>query len=236
MFFSQDSASVAAVIPAMDRITSQLNYETGKAYHPSLAAAIKLARKKMDRYYSLTDSSSTYRIAMVLHPGMKLQYFHNQNWEEEWIEEAKCLVQEEYAARYEKISEESNVMPRMTTKTKPNDGFASFGDLSVTTHTRPSEIQEYLKSAVENVKDPLGWWVDNKHVYPKLHRMALDYLSIPATSTSVERVFSQGRHLLPFSRNSLSPSSIRAFLCFGSWARCGLVVMNDVVVAIKTKT
>jgi hypothetical protein len=44
----------------MDRITNQLNLQTGKAYHPSLAAAMKLARKKMDRYYSLTDSSVVY--------------------------------------------------------------------------------------------------------------------------------------------------------------------------------
>jgi hypothetical protein len=48
LFFSQDSASVAAVIPVMDRIMSNLHYETGKAYHPSLAAAMTLARKKMD--------------------------------------------------------------------------------------------------------------------------------------------------------------------------------------------
>ena len=76
----------------MDRIMSNLNNQTGKAYHPSLAAAMKLARNKMDRYYLLTDSSSAYRIAMVLHPGMKLKYFHNQKWEGEWIEQAETLV------------------------------------------------------------------------------------------------------------------------------------------------
>jgi hypothetical protein len=92
----------------MDRITSQLNYQTGKAYHPSLAAAMKLARKKMDRYYSLTDLSNVYRIAMVLHPGMKLEYFRNQKWEDEWIAEAEHLVREEYAVKYEKVAEKSN--------------------------------------------------------------------------------------------------------------------------------
>lgn len=57
--------------------------------------------------------------------------------------------------------------------------------------------------------------------------------TILATSTSVERVFSQGRHLLPFTRNSLSSSSIRAFLCFGSWSRCSLVVFGDVLAAMS---
>jgi hypothetical protein len=86
LFFSQDCVSVVAIIPAMDRITSNLNNQTGKAYHPSLTVAMKLTCKKMDHYYSLTYSSNVYCIAMVLHPSMKLEYFHNQKWEGEWIE------------------------------------------------------------------------------------------------------------------------------------------------------
>ncbi len=74
LFFSQDSASIAAVI---NRILNHLNSQTGKAYHPPVTAAMKLACK-MDRYYSLTDSSTTYRITMVLHLEMKLEYFRNQ--------------------------------------------------------------------------------------------------------------------------------------------------------------
>jgi hypothetical protein len=176
LFFSQDSASAAAVIPAMDRITNHLNHQTGKAYHPSLAAAMRLARKKLDRYYSLTDSSTIYRIAMVLHPGMKLEYFRNQKWEEDWIEEAENLVREEYVVTYEKAAKDPHAE---TTKAPNTNEFTSFGDLSVTTAPRPNEIQEYLSHPVNNVKDPLKWWVDNKNLYPNLHRMALDYLSVP---------------------------------------------------------
>jgi len=62
---------------------------------------MKLAKKKMDRYYSLTDDSSAYRIAMVLHPGFKLEYFQQHDWESDWIEEAKNLTQDEYMCTYE---------------------------------------------------------------------------------------------------------------------------------------
>jgi hypothetical protein len=237
----------------MDRLTSHLNYKTGNVYHPSLAAAMKLACKKMDRYYSLTDSSNVYHIAMVLHPGMKLEYFRNQKWEEEWIEEAENLVREEYISTYERTTDDANAMPAEDSDANNNSGFASFGDLSVTTVPHESEIQAYLTLPVENVKDPLKWWRANKHIYLNLHRMAQDYISIPgksshyifclkitigriATSTSVKRVFSQGRHLLPFARNGLSPSSIRAFLCFGSWSRCGLVLFSDVLEAVSLKS
>ncbi|KAF8225864.1 hypothetical protein L208DRAFT_1018455, partial [Tricholoma matsutake] len=51
--------------------------------------------------YSLMDSSNTYCIAMVLHPGMKLEYFPNQRWKDEWIEQAGSLVCKEYHAKYE---------------------------------------------------------------------------------------------------------------------------------------
>ena len=65
LFFSQDSTSVAAVIPAMNHILNHLNSQIGKAYHPSIIAAMKLTCKKMDCYYSLTNFSITYYITIV---------------------------------------------------------------------------------------------------------------------------------------------------------------------------
>jgi hypothetical protein len=43
----------------------------------------------------------------------------------------------------------------------------------------PHEINVYLTSTVEKVKDPLMWWWDHRKVYPNLSTMALDYLSAP---------------------------------------------------------
>jgi hypothetical protein len=54
-----------------------------------------------------------------------------------------------------------------------------------------------------------------------------------ATSTAVERVFSQGRQLLSFTRNRLSASSIRAYLCLGSWGRNDLIFFEDVLAAVR---
>jgi hypothetical protein len=54
-----------------------------------------------------------------------------------------------------------------------------------------------------------------------------------ATSVPVERFFSQGRHLLVFTRNRLSGESIRRCLCFGGWSRRDLVRMEHVVEAVK---
>jgi hypothetical protein len=42
-----------------------------------------------------------------------------------------------------------------------------------------SEIDRYLSTDVEDVRDPLMWWTEHKTMYPALSRMALDYLTIP---------------------------------------------------------
>jgi len=111
LYYFQDSASIAGVIPAMDTLTSNLDPDTKQPYHPSILAAMTLARKKMNRYYSLTDDAAPYRIAMVLHPGLKLEYFRLREWEKEWIDQAEKIVREEFAANYEKAaaSEETSV-------------------------------------------------------------------------------------------------------------------------------
>src|SRR5277367_3162115 len=111
------------------------------------------------------------------------------------------------------------------------------------------ELDRYLSTDPEHVTDALAWWYEHKHVYPRLHRMALDYLSIPgtlsnpnvgkfldhqfilATSVDVKHTFSQGRLLLSHIRNRLSVQSTRALLCLGMWSEIGYVKDKDVKAA-----
>jgi hypothetical protein len=44
----------------------------------------------------------------------------------------------------------------------------------------------------------------------------------------MERVFSQGRLLLPYIRNRLSSESTRALLCLGDWCRRGIVKDSNI--------
>ena len=53
------------------------------------------------------------------------------------------------------------------------------------------ELFAYLR--VEEIsfsKDLLSWWKEHADEFPRLARMARQYLSVPATSASVERLFS----------------------------------------------
>jgi len=117
--------------------------------------------------------------------------------------------------------------------------------------THRDELEMYLSTERElHVNDGLLWWHAWKHIYPRLSRMAMDYLSIPgdissfifnpvtyiyipfaATSVDVERTFSQGRLLLSHVRSRLSVQSTRALLCVGIWSLLGYVKDNDVKAA-----
>ncbi|KIK82194.1 hypothetical protein PAXRUDRAFT_154329, partial [Paxillus rubicundulus Ve08.2h10] len=64
--------------------------------------------------------------------------------------------------------------------------------------------------------------------YPHLSHMALDYLTIPATSVDVERLFSHGRLLLTHVCSCLTTQSTCTLLCLGYWSQVGLIKTEDV--------
>ncbi|KAG1836067.1 hypothetical protein DFJ58DRAFT_670031, partial [Suillus subalutaceus] len=76
-FFSCRMPNLAVVIPAMDHIDNVFTTGIIKTDNldPAICAALHIAKKTLNRYYPLTDRSETYRIAMVLHPCYKLEYF-----------------------------------------------------------------------------------------------------------------------------------------------------------------
>jgi len=73
LFFSRATPNLANVIPTMDIINDRL---TAKANDPAISPAIRsalgLAKKTLNRYYSRTDDSEAYRIAM----SKCYNYFH----------------------------------------------------------------------------------------------------------------------------------------------------------------
>ena len=43
----------------------------------------------------------------------------------------------------------------------------------------PPLLDRYLSTDPEHVTDTISWWYEKRFVYPCLHHMALDYLTIP---------------------------------------------------------
>ena len=97
-----------------DRLTAQANND---AYSPAICVALGIAKKILNHYYSRTDDSEAYRIAMskwdclseyifllissVLHLKYKLNYFKTAKWEQVWVDTAEELIRTEYRDKYE---------------------------------------------------------------------------------------------------------------------------------------
>ncbi|KAH8995600.1 hypothetical protein EDB92DRAFT_1794416, partial [Lactarius akahatsu] len=103
LFFSQGTPNLATVILAMDHINKVLATPPSDSSHqfsPAICAALAVGKSAMNKYYNKTDHSEVYRMAMVLHPCHKLEYFKRHNWEEAWIDTARDIVHNEFDQQY----------------------------------------------------------------------------------------------------------------------------------------
>ncbi|KAJ2933763.1 hypothetical protein H1R20_g3333, partial [Candolleomyces eurysporus] len=213
----------------------------------SLHSALTLGVDLLNKYYSLTDESEVYRIAIVLHPAYKFCYLKKAQWPEAWISTAEGIVCKEFQLVYADFQLKSNASrlvqlqkpAKCTSSLSSDDDMGAEAPSSTDSNSTDeeemlSELDQYLKTkVVKDVTDPLGWWYENQGSYPQLWRMAQDYLTIPATSISVEQVFSQGCLILSHIQNQLSGQSTRALTCLGAWTKQNLVWNLDLLEASK---
>ena len=89
-------------------------------YKLCIQAAVAMGKKLLNKYYSYTNHSELYRIAMskfspcyfesdfislpvVLHPSHKLAYFTQAGWPEEWRTAAEDIVKAQFERAYADI-------------------------------------------------------------------------------------------------------------------------------------
>ncbi|CAG8501341.1 10180_t:CDS:2 [Ambispora gerdemannii] len=74
-----------------------------------------------------------------------------------------------------------------------------------------NEIEHYISEKLTNREiNVLAWWKAHQTQFPRLVRMARDYLAIPTSSVASERAFSAGGSMITNKRSSLMPKTIRA--------------------------
>jgi hypothetical protein len=78
---------------------------------------------------------------------------------------------------------------------------------------RKTEWERYFELRVPPQDDASlsRWWKSHKSQFPVWHQIAQDYLSVPATSAGVERMFNKSRRVLSRLRLQMSPE--HAELC-----------------------
>lgn len=72
-----------------------------------------------------------------------------------------------------------------------------------------SRLQPSCSSVTKNdIADPIDFWITSEATYPMLSQLAFDILTIPTSSTSVERVFSTAGASCIGKRNRLTDSNL----------------------------
>ncbi|KAK7437101.1 hypothetical protein VKT23_018727 [Stygiomarasmius scandens] len=157
----------------MDQITETLSTVRDDT---SLNSAVRLAAVRgiimTNKYYSKTDFSDVYRVAMIMHPEHKTSYFRKQDWPEQWITQAVDIARDIWRSQYkpstpcaEKSSNGSkkkvNPYEKKDQEKKNDDAF-----------------EEYISSPpLTDMPDPFVYWEGKKSKCPELAQMGFDYNS-----------------------------------------------------------
>ena len=197
--------------------------------------AARRGRMMLSKYYGYTDETAAYRIAMILNPAYKLSYFRKRNWPESWVKTAEELLREEWKTNYQlnEVEEVPAPIQHAATTSLTQKYFGSH-------RVRSDPIDIYLADPpITSITNPLIYWhsiMSSQNIFAPLARMALDFLSMPAASTDVERAFSRGRLTVSRLRHSLSDESTRAATVLSSWANIsGLIPEEEIIENIRLK-
>jgi hypothetical protein len=205
------------------------HFEKSKAKHannPTLLSSIITSWYAFDKWFTKTEYSPAYAAALLLHPSRRKAYinkFWRKNWRKKAVDDATNLWRQKYEET--EVTFVRDELPSVTTEPDEYDLLARELDLisSHSTATR-DDFNDFIN------RDPtplpphttaLEWWLrsEQQRDYPRLSRMAVDILSIPAMSAEPERIFSGARRTITWSRQQLSGVMIEKLECLKSWIR-----------------
>lgn len=72
--------------------------------------------------------------------------------------------------------------------------------------------------------NPIDWWIQKRHAFPNLFNLAVDYLTIPASSASIERAFSQSGLILSGRRHRLGARSLENEMMI----KCNRTIIDEI--------
>jgi hypothetical protein len=212
-----------------------VNYnEHDESPEDHIAINLRAAWQKADDYYSKLDDSPAYYAATILHPMYK--HYCDKAWAKkpDWLEASNASFQALWA--------QYNTSPRAV---RPSVVIPSDIDDAIDSILNPStassltadedEFKRWKRSepaaerGTEHADNPIKYWVSMRDCYPSLSKLALDVLSIPASSCECERLFSELGDLLEPRRRRLGPQLLAAIQCVRRWQRAGLGGDDEVV-------
>jgi hypothetical protein len=245
---SRRFGAIAEIIPVFEYILSYYEqrikaYEAvdynahDEAPEDHLAVNLRAAWAKANEYYTKLDDSPAYYAATILHP------YYKTYCDTVWSDKPDWLSTNN--RNFHALWAPYNASPCTVKRPKVlssdmDDAIDGLIDPSISTNntTEEDEYERWKRSEPRAEKgsdyanNPIRYWVELRNRYPNLSKLALNVLSIPASSCECERLFSKLGDLLEPRRRAIKPQLLAALQCVRRWQKAGL---GDVEVAAKVE-
>jgi hypothetical protein len=229
--------AIAEIIPVFEYILNYyeqctqayeaVNYNAhNEAPEDHLAINLRVAWVKASEYYTKLDLSPAYYAATILHPYYKTYCEASWSKKPEWLDannRSFCALWAEYNTsprvirRPEVLSSNmDNAIDSLVDPTTGDDNAAVDDEYERWRWSEPR-----TEKGTEHANNPIQYWVTLCNRYPCLSRLALDVLSIPASSCECERMFSELGDLLEPCQWAIQSQLLAAIQCVRRWRKAG---------------
>ncbi|KDN47307.1 hypothetical protein RSAG8_03786, partial [Rhizoctonia solani AG-8 WAC10335] len=235
----RDVATISNVIPTFAllerKLLEAISQLQGEAADHKITTArallsgLEATLAKLQKYQTLAHKNHLCLIATVLNPWLWLKYL------EKWPEShstTRTLVSyifENYHAKLPGAPAKSadhkmhSRTPKLSKLTTTWD-HELYSDTPSFTEHFDRELQAYYSGSYPctNGTSTLNWWEIHHLHFPTVAHMARDFLCIPASSVSVERLFSSCKLTRTDVRSSMSFETARRRICCQNWMKVGV--------------
>jgi hypothetical protein len=206
-----------------------VDYNAYDAPEDHLAINLRAAWSKLSKYYLKLDDSPYYFIATLLHP------YYKTYFEIAWQDDPSRLKQayrgfQRVWQQYK--PQETLPKPVRATTNTIDDAIEALLNKEPGKAVGEDELDEFdeyehwrqfeprwqrAKFDSQHCETAIGYWLKNASRYPNLSRLAVDVLTIPASSCECERMFSELGDLLEPRRRNISSELLAALNCIKCW-------------------
>jgi hypothetical protein len=184
------------------------------------SSCVNSAWAKLNKYYAKLDETPIYYVATVLHPSIQMSFLTKAYGDkEDWLLEARQLIQQLWEEEYRDLPAQwelgSSNLP-VAVRAREYNPFDFFQDdlISSTKHGSEEvadELERWLSTKQDvytKYNNPLENWSAKRFEYPRVAKIAIDFLSIPAMAAECERTFSSASFMVTPKRSRLDASTI----------------------------
>ena len=216
--------TVEEVIPLMDLLfNAYRDSEEEFSTDDRMGIMLTTGWAKLKKYYNKTDEIPVYIAALVLNPTIKWSYIEKE-WPKNWVISAKQRLRSFWIKEYKSsaivLPPKASEPNTRNSKDRPNR-FTQWKSHLQPTADGIDEYQRYINAppVPESNESSRDWWLQpyQREMYPNLSLMAINILSISASASDTERVFSGAKQSITDIRGSLQVEAINALECLKSW-------------------